>query len=201
MFFAFALVIGGFAQGNSEKLPEPKKEGGMPLMEALNKRSSARSFSDQTIDRQMLSNLLWAAWGINRPDGKRTAPSSMNKQEISLYVVEKDGAYLYDAHNNALVKVASGDFRKDCGMQKYVGEAPLNVIMVADTGISGKGDATHASSWADAGFISQNIYLFCASEGLATVVRASIDHGKLATDLSLSGSQEIILGQTVGFPK
>ncbi|MDP4183604.1 MAG: SagB/ThcOx family dehydrogenase [Bacteroidota bacterium] len=203
LMLMLAVMTNCMAQEVVEKLPKPKTEGGMPLMDALKKRSSSRSFSEKEIDRQMLSNLLWAAWGINRPDGKRTAPSSMNKQELSLYVVIKEGAYLYDAVNNSLIRVTEGDVREACGVQAFVGEAPLNVIMVADLKKLGAkaGDKAIASSWANSGYISQNIYLFCASESLATVVRASIDHEKLKAALKLNPDQEIILGQTVGYPK
>jgi nitroreductase len=171
-------------------LPQPQKTGGMPLMDALSKRATTREFSAEALDNQTLSNLLWAAWGFNRAD-KRTAPSAMNRQELSLYVILESGAYLYDAKNNKLMLVNQGDFRKAAGQQDFVATAPLNVIFVEDTSLKG---------WAqlDAGFISQNIYLYCASTNLATVVRGMFDANELTAALKLGENQKPILTQTVG---
>ncbi|HOX28437.1 MAG TPA: nitroreductase family protein, partial [bacterium] len=116
------------------KLPKPVTSGGMPLMEALAKRSTSRSFSGKELSPQMLSNLLWAAFGINRPDGKRTAPSAMNWQEISIYVATKDGVYLYDAAGNVLQPGADGDQRAKTGMQQQAAQSPVSLIFVADFG-------------------------------------------------------------------
>lgn len=171
-------------------LPKPVKTGGMPLMEALNNRSSSREFSTADIDNQTLSNLLWAAWGYNRED-KRTAPSANNKQELSLFVVLKSGAYLYDAKANKLILKAKGDFRKMMGKQDFVGTAPVNIAIVEDKSKQGSG-AT------DAGFISQNIYLFCASENLATVVRGWFEAKDVKSALKLPENMHPILVQTIG---
>ncbi len=183
-------------------LPAPDKEGGKPLMQALSLRSTARSFSPEKLSPQMLSNLLWAAWGINRPDGKRTAPSAMNRQEIDVYAVLADGVYLYNAKAHALEPVAPGDLRKLTGGQPFVADAPLNLVYVADTAkTGGAGDDKLIFIGADTGFISQNVYLYCASAGLGTVVRGSVDRAPLAKALSLRPDQRIILAQTVGYVK
>lgn len=179
-------------------LPAPQREGGMPLMEALSKRQSIREYSTKAIPDPVLSNLLWAAWGYNREDQKkRTAPSSNNKQEFSLYLAKSDGLFLYDAEAHALRKISDRDIRKETGKQAFVATAPLNLIMVADT----KQQSSLTSSYANAGFISENIYLVCASEGLGTVVRGWFDAGQLHTVMGLSPDQQIILCQTVGYPK
>jgi len=186
-------------------LPPPETDGGMPLMKALKLRASSRAFAPQPLPAQTLSNLLWAAWGINRPqEGKRTAPSARNWQEIDVVVVSATGAYLYDAKANALKPMAAGDLRPLTGVQDFVKEAPVNLLFVADTGrMQGVQGAQGAPpmAYADAAFIAQNVYLFCASEGLAVVVRASFDGPALARALKLADRQTVVLAQTIGFPK
>ena len=194
------LTIGLQAQDIS--LPDPQIEGGMPLMEALSKRQSARSFSEKSLSNQMLSNLLWAAWGINRSeDGKRTAPSSHNEQNTVLYCALAEGLYTYDAHNHSLLLVTKKDIRAETGTQDYVKGAALNLVYVA------KGDS--AAYWdearvnaacVNAAFIAQNVYLFCASEGLACVVRGGFDDEKLKEIMQLGKDKVSVLAQSVGFP-
>jgi SagB-type dehydrogenase family enzyme len=182
----------------------PKVEGGKPLMQALKDRSSSRSFSPDKLPVQVLSNLLWAAFGVNRMDtGKRTAPSAMNWQEIDIYVALPEGLYLYDAKNLVLKPVLSEDIRALTGRQEFVKNAPVNLIYVADFSKMGSapGEDKDIYSAADTGFISQNVYLFCASEGLAAVVRGSIDRQALAKAMKLRSDQKIILAQSVGYPK
>jgi len=186
------------------KLPDPQINGGRPLMQVLRDRSSSRSFSPEKLPDQILSNVLWAAFGINRPDtGKRTAPSAVNWQEIDIYVATAEGLYVYDAKTQTLRPILSGDIRAATGRQDFVKEAPVNLIYVAD--FSRMGTATRDDkelySAADTGFISQNVYLYCASEGLATVVRGSIDKQALAKTMKLRSDQKIILAQSVGYPK
>jgi nitroreductase len=185
-------------------LPAPMTDGGKPLMSALKARSSAREFSADALAPQTLSNLLWAAWGINRPDGRRTAPSASNRQEIEIYVTLPAGAYLWDAKANVLNPVAAGDHRAETGTQPFPATAPLNLVYVADMTKLTR-PATDPQQMmnvgADAGFIAENVYLFCASEGLATVVRASVAKEALAKTLQLRDTQVIVLAQTVGFPK
>jgi SagB-type dehydrogenase family enzyme len=185
------------------QLPEPRTDGGRPLMQVLKERKSVRTFSSRELSDQILSDLLWAAFGVNRPDGKRTAPSAMNRQEIEIYVVTAKGTWLYDAKAQSLKPVAAGDLRSLAGTQEWVKDAPLNLVYVADTArMDGDNDeAKTLYSGADTGFIAQNVYLYCASEGLGTVVRASVDRPALAKALGLRPEQRIILAQTVGYPK
>ena len=186
------------------QLPKPQMDGGKPLMQALKDRKSSRAFSTEKLPVQVLGNLLWAAFGINRPDtGHRTAPSAVNWQEIDIYVATADGLYLYDAKGHALQPVLAGDIRAETGMQPFVKDAPVELVYVADYSRMGKGtdDQKNLYSAADTGFISENAYLFCASEGLATVVRGSVDKAALAKTMKLRPDQKIILAQTVGYPK
>jgi nitroreductase len=183
-------------------LPTPQTSGGKPLMQVLKQRKSVRDFGPEPLSRQTISNLLWAAWGVNREDGRRTAPSASNRQEIDVYAVMADGAYLYDAQANALKPVALADLRKFAGTQAYVAGAPLNLIYVADTAKLGGDDAARlATANADTGFIAQNVYLFCASEGLGTVVRGSVNRDDLGKALNLRATQRITLAQSVGYAK
>jgi len=185
------------------ELLKPQTDGGKPLMQVLKARKSSREFSNEKLPLQVLSNMLWAAWGINRPDGKRTAPSAMNLQEIDVYVALAEGLYLYDAKENIFKPVLSKDIRAMTGGQPFVKDAPVNLIYVADYSKMGKVAAKDKAffSAANSGFISQNVYLFCASEGLATVVRAYVDKNALAKVMKLRPNQKIILAQTVGYPK
>ena len=200
---ALMLVPVGLITGQELKpvaLPTPQTTGGKPLMQVLKERKSVRDFGPEQLSKQMLSNLLWAAWGINREDGRRTAPSASNRQEIDVYAIMADGAYLYDAQANALKPVTATDVRKFAGTQPYAAGAPLNLIYVADTAKLGGDDAARlATANADTGFIAQNVYLFCASEGLGTVVRASVNRDDLGKALNLRAGQRITLAQSVGY--
>lgn len=184
-------------------LPEPQKEGGVPLMEALSKRRSDREFSSQELPLPLLSNLLWAAYGVNRTDGHRTAPSALNAQEIDVYVALPSGAYLYDAAANQLQLVVSSDLRSITGYQDFVDEAPLDLVFIADYSRMKLVPVAFRESYASvaAGAISQNVYLFAAGNGLATVIRAWIDREAIADALGLSHDHQVLLSQTVGYPK
>ena len=177
-------------------LPKPQTEGGKPLMQVLKQRQSSREFGPGKLSPQTLANLLWAGFGVNRPDGKRTAPSARNQQEIDIYAAMADGLYVYNAKENALDLVVKEDLRAATGSQPFVGQAALNLVYVAAK--TGNDDA-----WAfgDTGFIAQNVYLYCASEGLAVVVRGSVDRPALAKAMKLRADQKITLVQTVGYPK
>lgn len=171
-------------------------------MEALSKRQSLRSFADRPLPEQVLSDLIWAAYGINRPDsGKRTAPSAVDKQEIDLYVVMENGAYYYHAQFHRLELIAGKDLRALTGKQEFVKRAAVNFVYVADMKRSAGDDAEERLVYAGAtaGAIGQNVYLFCASAGLSTVIRAYIDRKKLAKALNLKPGQRIILSQSVGY--
>ena len=185
-------------------LPPPQTSGGKPLMQALKDRHSTREFSPEKLSPQVLANLLWAAFGINRPDtGKRTAPSAMNWQEIDVYVATAEGLYTYDPKGNKLDPVLAEDVRGATGMQPFVKDAPVDLVYVADvakTGTTSMEDRDLFTA-ADAGFIAQNVYLFCASEGLGVVVRGGVDRMALAKVMKLRPDQKILLAQTVGYPK
>ncbi len=202
---ALLLVPLGLVTGQDLKpvaLPAPQTGGGKPLMQVLKERKSVRDFGPEQVSQQTLANLLWAAWGINRDDGRRTAPSASNRQEIDVYVITADGAYIYDAKANALKPVVKTDIRKFAGTQAYVADAPVNLVYVADTSkLGGDDPGKLATANADTGFIAQNVYLFCASEGLGTVVRGSVDRAGLGKALNLRAEQRIILAQSVGYAK
>ena len=188
----------------SIKLLTPQTQGGKPLMQALSNRKSQRAFSSKDLPLQVLSNMLWAANGINRPESDHhTAPSAMNMQEIDIYVAKADGLYLYDAKENILRQILKEDIRAMTGKQIFVKDAPVNIIFVADLFKMGKtsGSVTDFYAATDTGFISENVYLFCASEGLTTVVRGAVDKPALAKAMKLRPGQKIILAQTVGYPK
>ena len=177
--------------------------GGKPLMQALKERQTMRVFSPASLPPQVMSDLLWAGNGINRPEiAHRTAPSAMNSQEIDLYVATTEGIYVYDAKGNRMEPVAAGDIRARTGGQDYVKVAPVALILVADLTRLTKAQPEDRERLAtiDAGFISQNIYLFCASAGLATVVHET-DRTGLREALRLKPGQKIIIAQSAGYSK
>jgi SagB-type dehydrogenase family enzyme len=186
------------------ELPKPQTDGGRPLMQVLHDRHSTREFKPDKLPLQVLSNLLWAAFGINRPEtGKRTAPSAMNWQEVDIYVALPEGLYVYDAKAHRLIPILVEDVRGATGGQPFVKGAPLNLVYVADLARTKDAGAEEKNFYTtiDVGFISQNVYLFCASEGLATVVRGTVDRPALAKLMKLRPEQKIIVAQTVGYPK
>jgi SagB-type dehydrogenase family enzyme len=204
VFLSLCTTLSYAEEPKSIQLLKPQIDTSRPLMQLLQDRSSSRLFRTEKLPVQLLSNLLWAAYGINRPDaGKRTVPSAMNLQEIDVYVAMAEGLYLYDAKAYELKPVLSDDVRALTGRQEFVKDAPVNLVYVAD--LSRMGTLTKEEknlySAADTGFIGQNVYLYCASEGLATVVRGSIDRQTLAKVMKLRPDQRIILAQTVGYPK
>ncbi len=184
-------------------LPRPDTTGGKPLMQALKLRKSTREFGTEKLSRQTLSNLLWAAFGINRPDGHRTAPSAMNWQEVDIYVAMEEGTYVYDVSSNSLKPVLHQDVRSTTGTQSFVKDAFMNLVYVADLSKTKRASQEDRDLYigADCGFIAQNVYLSCASEGLAAVVRGSIDRAALSKAMKLRADQKIVLAQSVGYPK
>ncbi|HEX5286267.1 MAG TPA: SagB/ThcOx family dehydrogenase [Polaromonas sp.] len=195
------------AQGDAARtlaLPPPQTEGGLPLMQALHQRQSQREFDAAPLELQTLSNLMWAAAGINRPllEG-RTAPSAMNSQEIDVYVALPEGLYRYDPSAHALRLVSATDVRRVTGYQDFVDRAPLDLIFVADHARIKAVPVAQRESYASAaaGAMAQNVYLFCASAGLATVIRAWIDRQALSQAMGLEADQQILLAQTVGRPE
>lgn len=183
-------------------LPEPDRGGGMPLMQALALRQSSREFAPDALPQPLLSNLLWAAWGVNRSGGGRTAPSALDAQEIDVYLALPSGAYRYDARDHCLQLVAAADLRRVTGYQDFVDEAPLDLVYVADHRRMAMVPVAQRASYASvaAGAIAQNVYLFAAANGLATVIRAWIDRDAIADALGLSHDQQVLLSQTVGYP-
>jgi SagB-type dehydrogenase family enzyme len=173
----------------------------MALHQVLLRRRSTREFGAGELSRYKLSRLLWAACGINRPEqGLRTAPSSANQQEIDVYVALPQGVYRYDAQHLMLQPVRAGDWRAATGGQDYVATAPLDLIYVATFANANTATRTEQQFYAalDTGFISQNVYLCCAAEGLATVVRGWIDRAELGACLGLGPNQLVIAAQSVG---
>lgn len=172
------------------QLPAPQKTGGKPLMDAINQRQSVREYSNKDLDLQTISNLMWVAYGFNR-ESKRVIPTALDKQQFEVYVALKTGVYFYDAKANKLVLKAKGDHRKSAGKQEYVWNAPLNFIYVMDAGI--------LDSSVECGCIVQNVYLYCASAGLGSVVRGYFDQDELKKLLNLGDKKKVILCQTVGY--
>ena len=184
-------------------LPPPSRVGGMPLMEALQHRQSRRKFSTQPLGEQLLSDLLWAAAGVNRAaEGGRTAPSALHAQEVDLHVALPNGLHLYDPTQHALRLEVAGDVRRVTGYQDFVDQAALDLIFVADHTRMKLVPAARRRAYAFtcAGAMAQNVYLFSASTGLATVVRAWFDHAGLSEAMGLSADHELLLAQTVGHP-
>lgn len=184
-------------------LPAPKRQGGVSLMEALAARHSSREFAPRELALPLLSALLWAGCGVNRPDGGRTAPSAMNAQEIDVFVALPSGAYRYDAPGHRLELVAANDLRRVTGYQDFVDDAPMDLVYVADHGRMRLVPVEKRAAYAytAAGAMAQNVYLFAAANGLATVIRAWIDREAIADALGLTHDQEVLLSQTVGYPK
>lgn len=207
-YFARAVVLACSlpavvaAQNPPIQLPTPDRTGGRPLMQVLQDRRSQREFRREPLPRPMLSNLLWAAFGINRPDGRRTAPSASNRQEMDIYVAMPGGLYLYNAKAHRLEPIVPDDLRAATGTQAFAGDAAIDLVYVADFGkmSGGSADDRLIYAGADAGVIAENVYLFCASERLATVVRASVDRSTLARRMKMRTDQRIILAQSVGYP-
>jgi SagB-type dehydrogenase family enzyme len=189
---------------STTQLPPPNTAGGLPLMQALVQRHSVREFDPAPLPEQVLSDLLWAAAGINRPAlGGRTVPSAMNAQEVDVYVALPNGLYRYAAPTHTLHLVTAIDVRRITGYQDFVDNAPLDLVFVADHGRMKRVPAAQRESYASvaAGAMAQNVYLYCASAGLATVIRAWIDRGALTQALGLNNDQQVLLAQTVGRSK
>jgi SagB-type dehydrogenase family enzyme len=186
-----------------ESLPAATATGGRPLMEVLRDRKSTREFAVDPVRREQLANLLWAGFGVNRPEtGQRTAPCTMNLRMIDIYMATTEGVYRYDADNHRLVVISRQDVRSATGGQDYVKTAPVALIYVADHAKMQKVAESERAFYAaaDAGLIGQNIYLFCASEGLGCVIHMPGDRDALAKSLQLRSEQQIVLVHTVGHP-
>ena len=188
------------------KLSPPDLNKGIPLMAALKKRRTQREILDKKLTLQQLSELLWAADGINRPDGKRTAPAAMAKYAVDIYVVLLEGVYLYDVAKHELTPIAKGDFRKQAGMQDFVYIAPVNLVYVLNLknwqNLSRPVPNEKRDLWThiEVGLIAQNVNLYCASEGLGATVRGLID-GKRFGEVIKVKPEQVVLAQTIGHPK
>ncbi len=191
------------AEAEYEALPAATMTGGRPLMEVLRDRKSTRELATDPIGREQLANLLWAGFGVNRPEtGQRTAPCTMNLRMIDIYLATTEGVFRYDAENHRLVVISRQDVRSSTGGQDYVKSAPVALIYVADRAKMEKvaeSDHTFYAA-ADAGLIGQNVYLFCASEGLGCVIHMPGDRDALTKSLQLRPDQQIVLVHTVGHP-
>ena len=185
------------------ELPEPIWARAAPILEILRARRSIREFSPRPLALPVLSTLLWSAFGVNRAaSAGRTAPSAHGWQSTDVYAVLRDGAYRYDADAHALHLASTGDLRSLTGTQTFVGDAPLDLVYVTDYGRMGESTAEERTFYAaaDAAAIAQNVYLFCACTGLATVVRGLIERRKLVDALGLPVDHRVVLAQTVGHP-
>ena len=184
------------------KLPAPNMDRSKSLMQALQDRHTSREFSEKPVPLHVVSNLLWAAFGVNRSGGGRTAPSAHEWHEIDVYIGTVDGLYVYDARGHALRQLLPQDIRIKTGMQPFVADAPINLVYVADHSrmVEAEESDRILYSAADAGFISQNVCLYCASEGLATVVRGMVPRHELAKLMRLRPNQRVVLAQSVGYP-
>ncbi len=198
---SFLLILGllsfsfsAAAETVSKSLPQPDIKGGSPLMQTLNNRRSTKVFSSKAIDNQTLSDILWAAWGINRKDGKRTVPTAMNTQNMRVYAIMEDGAWLYDANKNKLNQVDKEDLRPLLAQQPYAENAPLFLLYTSN----GSGEAV--TSAMHAGSMYQNVGLVSASKGLNNVVRGYFDKAGIAKALNINEA-DIIISQVVGWPK
>ncbi len=201
---AGAVVVAAPVLGQTaQPLPLPRSEGGLPLTQALKLRRSIREYSDRGLPRQLLSDLLWAGYGVNRPSGDRTAPYWRHVMVIDVYLAMADGVWIYEPKSHTLLPHLKNDLRALTGRQDFVGAAPLNLIYVAHgermTDVSPEERRLYAS--VDAAFIGQNVYLFCASEGMATVFRGAVDQASLARELKLPQEQFVTFAQTVGYPQ
>lgn len=206
-FYAFSCTILmcftlSAQTGETISLPPAQKTGGMPVMEAFQNRKSQRSFSSKELSSQQISNLLWAAYGINRPEGFRTVPAAKEWYEYDIYVIKSDGWYLYEPKKHSLIKMGNEDLRAYGGTQDFVKAAPVNLVYVADFDrmTSTTDEMRKFFSAVDVGYISQNVYLYCASEGLATIILGQVDKVKVKEVLKLRPNQQVILSQPVAYP-
>ena len=210
--FALVLILllaASAAWADSTPLPAPEKAGGMSLLQALSERHSAREFADTDLTPQQLSNLLWAAAGVNRPDGKKVYPTALGIQDTLVYVLTREGVYKYDPEANALSLVEEGDHRMDTTTgQDFAGKAAVNLAYVHDASLwdslrNMKGWSTPKElvvqwGFAHTGAAMQNAYLYAASQGWNAVVRGSFDQAKLSKLLKLSEGQSVTLVQSIG---
>lgn len=190
LFIAGTILLSTHVMAADISLPAPEKTGGMPLMDVLNARRSERLFSPEALDNQTISNILWSAYGVSNPDGRRTIPTARNKQNLKVYALTPDGAFLYDAPNNKLIQITTTDLRNLLSeQQKFAGVAPLTLVFV---GTGDRYDGTHAGS------AYQNASLYCVSAGLNQVVRGLINDEALKKELKLNENESVVVSLTIG---
>jgi len=178
------------------KLLAPDTLGGMPLMQAISRRKTDRQFDLRNLSLKHLSEILWVANGINRAKGKRTVPSSMGRYPLQTYAVLANGIYFYNPVKHQLEPLVKGDFRSLAGKQTFVDTAPLNLVFIA----KGKTAADNfIPAIEDSGYCCQNVYLYCASEGMKCVVRAGAKEVELLKAMNLGDNYKFIIAQTVGY--
>ena len=194
------FIVTTLTAQESRKLPKPDKKVKMSLFEVLDKRQSVREYADRDISDHLLSQLLWAACGVNRPTEQRiTAPSAINAQDITVYVCRADGAWRYDATGHALTKISDKDLRHlVADRQTFAAAAPVSLVLVSD--ISKVRNHSELGAM-DAGYVSENICLACTALGLATVPRATMDKEQLKKELRLGENDILMLNNPVGYPK
>lgn len=202
-FLLLSMTI--YAADQVIQLPKPNINRSGQLMKALSERHSVREYASKALSNTDLSDLLWAANGISRPaEGKRTAPSAMNRQDVDIYVVLPQGTYLYDAKGHKLNLISEGDYRSAvAGGQAFVNSAPLSLVLVSDLSKLGdvKNNRTQMTGAMDVGIVSQNISLFCSAARLATVPRATMDTTQLRSALKLKDGQIPMMNHPVGYFK
>lgn len=200
VIFAVALCTTTLS-AQDRRLPPPDKTGGKPLMECFTLRQSTRGFADKPLPPQIMSNLFYAADGINRKDGRKTVPTARNVQNLHIYAATADGVWLYQPKHHMLKQLAKTDIRALCGRQAFHKKAPVVLIYAAELSKIGK-NAVEQEFYAGnhAGYASQNVYLYAASEGLATVVCGLVDRDALAKALNLPDGCKILLTQPVAYP-
>lgn len=204
LFIAISLTCASALAQNAPKvikLNAPKYDEGMTLMQALNNRKSSSGFTQKEIPLQDISNLMWAALGVNRPDGRRTAPTGSNRQEIELYAFFPYGVYWYNYKAHTLELVAEGDYRNIAG-RADTHKAYLNLLFIADSDKTGPGNKpgdANTVSYVNVGYVSQNVYLYCASAGIGSRARGGWNQKKVTEALKLKPSMIVVLGQTVGY--
>ncbi|GHV33892.1 hypothetical protein FACS1894178_0320 [Bacteroidia bacterium] len=203
LLITIAILMSGILFAQNIQLPAPDKTGGKTLMQALNERQSQRSFSEKELSMQQISDMLWAASGVNREDGRMTAPTASNNQQVVIFIGLKGGVYEYLPKTHELKLIVKGDHRAVFGRQAFTKAAPVTLAFVSDYDKMGKynDEAKWKYSCTDVGNVSQNVYLYAASEGLATVVLGSFDAEPLKKELGLGNNYVPVLTQVIGFPK
>lgn len=203
--FAICLISTSCKAQDNIQLPKPSMDNSVTLMQSLQNRHSSREFADMDIPDDVLSTVLWAACGINRPEsGKITAPSAINAQDIVVYVVRKDGAYRYEPKENALAKVSNKDLRPlVAGRQSFAADAPISLVLVSDhSKFPGQmpDEPKARMGLIDAGYVSENICLICSALGLNTVPRMTMDTDALKKELGPDDSYDFIVNSQIGYP-